>query len=72
MSFFRRIYRFYAEGFANMPQWGKQVWLVIVIKLFVLFVILKLFFFPDFLKTNFKNDSERSQHVLENLTHTNP
>jgi hypothetical protein len=36
-----------------------------------MFVILKIFFFPNFLKTNFRNDQERSNHVLENLTHIN-
>ena len=71
MNVFRRIYRFYSEGFGKMPAWGKQVWLVILIKLFVMFVILKIFFFPNFLKTNFRNDSERSNHVLENLTNIN-
>lgn len=71
MNIFRRIYRFYAEGFGAMPHWGKQVWLVILIKLFILFVILKLFFFPNFLKTNFNNDADRSNHVLENLTNIN-
>jgi hypothetical protein len=58
-------------GFANLPPWGKQVWLIIFIKLFVMFVILKLFFFPNFLKTNFRTDQERSNHVLENLTRNN-
>ncbi|HZL09645.1 MAG TPA: DUF4492 domain-containing protein [Prolixibacteraceae bacterium] len=71
MNLFKQIYHFYHEGFANMPKWGKQVWLVILVKLFVMFVILKIFFFPNFLKTNFKNDSERSNHVLENLTTIN-
>jgi hypothetical protein len=33
-----------------------------------MFVILKTFFFPDFLETNFHNDSERAAHVLNNLT----
>ena len=51
-----------------MPRWGKQAWMIIVIKLFVLFVILKIFFFPNFLNTHFKNDAQRSDHVLENLT----
>jgi len=37
-----------------------------------MFVILKIFFFPNFLKTNFKNDTDRSDHVLENLTNINP
>ena len=72
MNFLKRIYRFYHEGFSNLPRWGKQVWLVILIKLFVMFVVLKIFFFPNFLKTNFNTDSERSEHVLENLTNINP
>ncbi|MFA5327247.1 MAG: DUF4492 domain-containing protein [Prolixibacteraceae bacterium] len=71
MYFFRRIYKFYLDGFANLPHWGKQVWLVILIKLFIMFAILRIFFFPDFLNTNFKNDAERSNHVLENLTNIN-
>ena len=53
-----------------MSGWGKQVWLVILIKLFIMFVILKLFFFPNFLKTNFDTDEQRSEHVLDNLTNT--
>jgi hypothetical protein len=71
MELLRKIFLFYKEGFTKMPKWGKQVWLVILIKLFVMFLILKIFFFPDFLKTHFKNDSERSNHVLENLTNIN-
>jgi hypothetical protein len=47
---------------------GKKLWAIIIIKLVVLFLVLKLFFFPDFLKTNFKTDEERSDHVIEQLT----
>ncbi|MBW8326406.1 MAG: DUF4492 domain-containing protein [Prolixibacteraceae bacterium] len=71
MKQLRKVFRFYTEGFSSMPKWGKQVWLVILIKLFVMFVILKIFFFPNFLKTNFKTDADRSNHVLENLTDIN-
>lgn len=71
MNWIKQIYLFYFEGFKNLPRWGKQVWLIILIKLFILFVILKLLFFPDFLKTHFKTDAERSNHVLENLTNIN-
>jgi hypothetical protein len=38
--------------------------------LFIMFVILKIFFFPDFLKKNFDTDKERSEHVLDVLTET--
>ncbi len=65
-----RIFRFYLEGFRNMSSWGRQVWIIILIKLFIMFVVLKLFFFPDFLKTNFDTDVQRSDQVLENLTNT--
>jgi len=36
-----------------------------------MFAILKIFFFPDYLKTNFDSDKERSDHVIEQLTKTN-
>jgi len=71
IKYLKKIYLFYLEGFTTMPRWGKQVWLVILIKLFVMFVILKIFFFPNFLNTNFKTDVDRSNHVLENLTDIN-
>jgi hypothetical protein len=29
---------------------------------------LKIFFFPDFLKTKFNSDAERVDHVLEELS----
>lgn len=44
----KKIYAFYAEGFRDMKL-GKVLWLIILVKLFVMFFILKLFFFPDFL-----------------------
>lgn len=50
--------------------YGKKLWLIILIKLFVIFVVLKLFFFKDFLNSNFDTDQERSDHVIEQLTKT--
>jgi len=35
-----------------------------------MFAILKLFFFPNFLKTNFDSDKDRSDYVIEQLTNT--
>ena len=61
-----RIFKFYVDGFRSMTV-GKTLWLIIGIKLFVMFAILKLFFFPNFLKSNFDNDSERSEYVIEQL-----
>jgi len=68
-NIFQRIFNFYVEGFKTMT-WGRQVWIIILIKLFIMFAVLKLFFFPDFLKTNFDSDEERSNYVIEQLTDT--
>ena len=66
-SVVRQFFRFYYEGFTNMPGWGKKVWIVIIIKVFIMFFVLKIFFFPDFLKTRYKNDKQRSEYVLDQL-----
>ncbi len=50
---------------------GKTLWAIILIKLFIMFAILRLFFFPNYLNSNFENDEERSNHVIENLTNPN-
>jgi len=69
MNIIKRIISFYYQGFRNMT-WGKTVWVVILIKIFVFFFIMKMFFFPNILQKNFSTDEERSAHVLENLTNT--
>lgn len=63
----KNIYRFYADGFRSMTI-GRKLWLIIGIKLFVFFVILKLFFFPNLLQRDFDTDEERAQHVRTTLT----
>jgi len=67
----RKVFLFYYEGFSNMSSWGKKVWIIILIKLFIIFAILRLFFFPDFLKKNFENEKQRSEYVLDQLTPSN-
>jgi hypothetical protein len=63
----KRVFRFYYDGFKNMT-YGKTLWIIILVKLFIIFVILKLIFFPDFLKKNFSSDDERSSYIIEQLT----
>ncbi len=68
--FFKRLFCFYYDGFRNMSGWGRKVWIIIIIKLFIIIVILKIFFFQDFLNKNFKNEKEKSEHVLNQLTNS--
>ncbi|MDD3321677.1 MAG: DUF4492 domain-containing protein [Paludibacter sp.] len=60
------LFSFYRDGFKNMTI-GKTLWLIVAIKLFIMFFVLKIFFFPNFLKTNFKDDESRSNHVRQEL-----
>ena len=60
-----RIYQFYLEGFREMKL-GKTLWLIILVKLFIMFFILKLFFFPNYLG-QLDSDSEKQEHVSGEL-----
>jgi hypothetical protein len=64
---FRKIVNFYYEGFRGMT-WGRRLWGIILLKLFIMFVLLRLFFFPDLLKRDFNSDEERARHVLQQMT----
>lgn len=66
-NIFHKIFRFYYDGFQSMTV-GKKLWIIILIKLFIMFVILKIFFFPDILKENFSNDKERGDYVIDQLS----
>lgn len=54
-GFFYRTFDLYYDGFRSM-RLGKTLWAIILIKLFIIFVVLKLFFFPNFLKQHAKGD----------------
>ena len=67
MKMIKNIYKFYYQGFKNMTV-GKKLWAIIAIKLIIMFLILKIFFFPNFLKSNFKTDEDRGNYVIKQLT----
>ncbi|MDP4188119.1 MAG: DUF4492 domain-containing protein [Bacteroidota bacterium] len=62
----RQIVSFYYEGFKAMTV-GRTLWAIIIFKLFLIFFVLKLFFFPDFLKKKFDNNVQRGNYVIEQL-----
>jgi len=71
MKIIKNIFYFYIDGFKNQSKLSRRLWLIILIKLFIMFAILKLFFFPDFLNTNFSSDKEKSDHIINVLTNKN-
>ena len=65
-SFSKRVWDLYYNGFKNMTV-GKTLWMIIFIKLFIFFVIMKMLFFPNILKRDFSTDEERADHVRNEL-----
>ena len=59
------IVNFYVEGFRNMT-WGRTLWFVILLKLVVLFLVLRLFFFKPVLAG--KTEEQKSDFVGSRLT----
>ena len=52
-----KIIRFYVDGFRSMTI-GRKLWLLIIIKLIILFAVLKIFFFSE------NTDSRASEKQL--------
>ena len=49
-----RIFHLYYDGFRTMTL-GRTLWTIILIKLAIIFMVLKLFFFPNYINSNAKN-----------------
>ncbi len=60
-----RISRFYRDGFRQMT-WGRTLWIIILVKLFVMFAILRLFFFKPALEG--LSEEEKTEVVGTSLT----
>ena len=56
-GFLYRIYDLYYDGFRSMKL-GRTLWAIILIKLFIIFIVLKIFFFPNFLKEHAQKGEE--------------
>ena len=47
--------------------WGRTLWILILLKLFVIFVLLKLFFVPDFLNQVAGSEEGKAEYVSRQL-----
>ncbi len=64
------IWNFYLEGFRSMTL-GRTLWLIILIKLFIMFFILKIFFFPNFLNS-LPEGTDKGEYVSNELLRRAP
>lgn len=62
----RVVADFYIQGFRNMTV-GRTLWVMIIIKVVILFAVFKLLFFPDLLKRDYDSDDARAQAVRTSL-----
>ena len=69
-SFLYRAIDLYYDGFRHMTL-GKTLWAIILIKLFIIFAVLKIFFFPDFLKQN-APEGQEDAYVAKELIERSP
>ena len=60
----RSIWKFYVDGFRNMT-WGKSLWLLIFLKIVILFLVLRIFFFQPVLQG--KTEKQKMDYVGEQL-----
>jgi hypothetical protein len=66
-SFIYKAFHLYYDGFREMTV-GKTLWAVVLVKLFIMFVILKLLFFPNYVSRHAEKGEEAefvSEQVLE-------
>jgi hypothetical protein len=69
-AFLYSIYTFYRDGFKNMTV-GKTLWVLVLIKLFIMFAVLKVFFFPNFLNSRFDSNESKADYVQQELLKVN-
>ena len=72
-GFPKKIWLFYRDGFRNQT-WGRPLIWLVILKFFILFAILRVFFFHPAMEG--LTDAQKSETVGENLTrnhqHTHP
>ena len=64
-NFWTRVWHLYRDGFRNMT-WGRPLIWLVVLKLFILFGILRVFFFKPAMAG--LTDGQKSELVGKNLT----
>ena len=66
-KYLKNISNLYIDGFRRMKL-GKSLWLVIAVKLLIMFGILKVCIFDESLNSKFKTDEAKADFVISNLT----
>lgn len=68
MEILGKIWNLYRDGFRNMT-WGKPLWGLIILKVIILFAILRVFFFRPAMEG--MTERQKSEQVGNHLTKQN-
>ncbi|MDR0832783.1 MAG: DUF4492 domain-containing protein [Candidatus Symbiothrix sp.] len=62
------FFKMYVEGFKNLSKTSKILWTIIIVKLFIMFAVMRAFLFPNFLNSKFDTEEEKAEYVIEQIT----
>ena len=65
-GFLYRLFDLYYDGFRHMTI-GRTLWMVIIIKLIIIFVLLKGFFFPNFLSSH-APEGQEADYIMQEIS----
>lgn len=60
------FFTMFRDGFKSMTL-GRTLWILVIIKLCIMFLILRPIFFPNFLNSKFKDSESKSDYVRQEL-----
>ncbi|MDR0824735.1 MAG: DUF4492 domain-containing protein [Prevotella sp.] len=60
------FFTMFRDGFKNMTL-GKTLWVIVIIKLIIMFLILRPFFFPNYLGSKFDDNKSKADYVSKEL-----
>jgi len=64
------FFTMFRDGFKNMTL-GRTLWILVTIKLIIMFLILRPFFFPNFLNSKFDDPESKADYVRQQLIERN-
>lgn len=56
----------FKDGFKGMTL-GRTLWIIVIVKLCIMFFVLKPFFFPNFLNSKAESKEEKADYVRQEL-----
>ena len=70
MKYLRDAWNLYYDGFRSMTL-GRTLWAIVFAKLFIIFIVLRIFFFPDYIKEHVREGDESEFVASKLLDHLN-